>query len=168
MIKLNHALLREVKQGFVPQGGQEEPVAGAGPMTAGLAGGGMGGDPNAGGGAPPMDPSMGGGGAGGMPPMDPGMQGMPPPVPAGAPAGDPNAQASQAGSPPITLSIDDFIRILESVAKISGGGKGGKSSTPAAAAAPAAGGTAPDPRIDHIIGLLHGAMGGSAGGPPMQ
>ena len=157
MIKLNQALLKEVKQGFVPQGGEQEPVAGAGPMTAGLAGGGMGGDPNAGGGAPP-------GAGGGMPPMDPSMQGMPPPPPPGA---DPNAgaQPSQAGSPPITLSIDDFIRILESVAKISGGGKGSKAP---AAGAPAAGAAPGDPRIDHIIGLLHGAMGGGAGAPPMQ
>jgi hypothetical protein len=150
MIKLNRALLQEVKQGFVPQGGQQEPVAGAGPMTAGLSAGGMGADPNAGGGAPPMDPNA----AGGMPPMDPSMQGMPPP--SAAPVEDPNASA-QAGSPPITLSIDDFIRILESVAKISGGSKGTKSSP----ATPAAG-NAPDPRIDHIIGLLHSAMGGQA------
>ena len=68
---LDYSLLQKVKQQFVKKqafvpmpGGQQEPVAGASPMTAALAAGGMGGQP-------PMNPSM----MGGQPPMDPSMMG---------------------------------------------------------------------------------------------
>ncbi len=74
MTTLDNAMLAEVLKGFdklafVPMpGGQAEPVAGASPMTAGMADPMM--DPSGGGGMP-MDPA-----AGGMP-MDPAAGGMP-------------------------------------------------------------------------------------------
>lgn len=87
----NHVddLKRLLKVAFVPMpGGQGEPVAGAGMMTAGVASGGMGGDPAA---MPPGDPGM-------MPPGDPGM--MPPGDPAAMPpGGDPMAMPPPGGDP---------------------------------------------------------------------
>jgi len=129
MEQLNFELLRQVKQAFVPRGGQAEPVAGASQMTAGM-GAPVGGDPNA---QPaPMAPSD----------VDPAMAGM---IGGGAPA-DPNAPKPQST---MTLTIDDLIKLLKVLGKQEGA---------PAAAAPAAQPSG-DPRIDHIIQLLHAQMG---------
>lgn len=146
MQKLNRELLAQVKRAFVAQpGGQGEPVAGASQMTAGMTNP-MGGDPSqgGGGGAPAgMDPSMMGGGAPAG--MDPAMAGM---------LGGGAAPQAPQGSSTITLTIDDLIKLFKVFQKNSPGG-----AAPAAApAAPAAPGS--DPKIDHIIELLHGALGG--------
>lgn len=167
MKKLDRNLLQEVKLAFVPRGGMSEPVAGASPMTAGLAA--PVGDPNAGGGAPqdpnaggaPQDPNAGGGMPPEMPPpgLDPAMAGMAggmPPDPsaggdpsAGQPAPAPASSDAQAGtSTQITITVDDLLKIMEAAAK--GGGKK-SDKAPAAGAAPAGAG---DSRLDEALQLL--------------
>ena len=139
METLNYDLLKDVKDGFskksfVPMpGGQTEPVAGASAMTAGMTAP-MGGDPMAAGGAP-MDP-MAAGGA----PMDPMAAGGAPMDPMAA-GGAPMDAAGGAGLPPelagllggagapgaeqgtITLSGDQFIELIKSLAAAISGGK---------------------------------------------
>lgn len=146
MEKLDRKLLMQVKRAFVPQGGGAEPVAGASQMTAAMGapvgsppGGG---DPNAMGGDPNAQPAP-------MPPsgMDPAMAGM---VGGGAP-GDPNAPKPQST---MTLTIDDLIKLLKVLGK-QPGAEGGAPAPAAAAPAQQSG----DPRIDHIIELLHAQMG---------
>jgi len=111
--------LLEQKKAFVPMpGGQGEPVAGAGPMTAAVASGGMGGDPMepaTAGGMPPMDPTMMGGAGGMPPPMDPAAMGgatvdpaaMPPP-----PAEDP-AMAGMSPDGNITMPVSQLLSLVQ-------------------------------------------------------
>jgi len=160
MTKLDRELLRQVKLGFVPQpGGQAEPVAGAGPMTAGMVApmGGAPMDPAMAGGAP-MGPAM----MGGMPPMppaglDPAMAGM-----VGGGGGMPPEQGGgMTGSSTLTLTVDDLIKLFKVFQKNSGGAPAAPAA-PAAAAPSAGGGT--DPRLDKIVQLLEAALGQAEGG----
>ena len=91
---LNLDLLEEVKQAFVPMpGGQAEPVAGAGMMTAAQVAP-MGPPPGA-----PMDPAMGGA------PMDPAAMGMDPAAMGGAPM-DPAAMGGMPPMDPAAMGMD--------------------------------------------------------------
>ena len=195
--RLDLNLLQEVKRAFVPMpGGQPPPMdpaqmQGAGGMPPqgppqgpmGGAPGGMppgpaGGMPPGGapGGMPPMDPSMmGGGQPGGMPPGgDPSMgAGAPPPDPNAA-GGQPPPDASMVPPPvgQISLSPDEFIRILGAMQGGSAG-KLSKNKPPTAgggdASAPAqGGGDQSSQKLDQILQLLQGAMGGGQpqGGQP--
>ena len=149
MKKLDFALLRQVKLGFVPQGGGAEPVQGAGPMTAAMGspvggppGGAPGGDPSQG---APVDPSQGGDPsqqAAPMPPsgLDPAMAGMLGGQPA-AP-GDPAAGGMSGNS---MMSVDDFIKLLKAVK----GTISGQAGQPAPAATPQQ-----DPKTDEILRIL--------------
>ena len=136
MSKLNMSLLQEVKQAFVPQpGGQTEPVAGAGPMTAAE------GSPV--GGAPAGDPNAAPGGApGAMPPapppgVDPAMAGM---LGGGAaPAPGPQMQ----GTSMINISINDLIKLFKVFQQGSA-----PAAAPAAAPAPA---SSSDQKLDRFM-----------------
>ena len=153
--RLNYELLQEVEDGFrkkafVPMpGGQAEPVAGAGMMTAAQAAP-MGMDPAMAGGAPPMDPSMGG-----APPMDPmAMLG-----------GDP--MAALGGAMPegnITMSISEFIALIGAIKGDGGGGEAKIEGAPGAEGEkkPKATGTAA--KLDQILAAVSG--GGAAGAMP--
>ena len=198
---LDHVKLQTVMDGFtkaafVPMpGGQAEPVAGAGPMTAGMTAP-MGGDPAAMGGMPPVDPATGmpidpntgmpidpntgmpmdPAAMGGMPPMDPAaMGGMPPMDPAAMGGMPPMDPAMMGGMPPpagnITMSVPELLQLIE---VIKGGGGG------AAPADPLSGEGAPeDPSakpkktsgtaaINEKLDALLGALGMAGGGamPP--
>jgi hypothetical protein len=160
--KLNKELLAEVKKAFVPMpGGQAEPVAGAGQMTAGLAGP-MGGDPAAAGGAMPPggDPAT----MGGMPPMDPSMLGMDPSMMGGMPP---------AGS--ISMSVPEFIELIYAIRGEGGASTAqvGEEGKPAESEKkPAPGGKADiSVKLDQILQAVQGGggvmsmdpMGGGAG-----
>lgn len=154
MTTLDTKLLQQVKQAlakqaFVPMpGGQAEPVAGAGPMTAGMVA--PMGDPGMEG--MPMDPGMGG------MPMDPGM--MPPPgldpamtgMMGGMPPGGemtPPEGGAEGGTPngTITLTINDLIKLI----KVFNAGGAQEAAQPQQAAS--------DPKLDEIIALLKGSLG---------
>ena len=150
MSKLDTKLLKLVKQGFVPQpGGQAEPVAGAGPMTAGMVApmsdpsmGGMPMDPSMGG--MPMDPSM-------MPPagLDPAMAGllggaMPPPEGGAGGAGRPGTM--------INMTSEEFLKFLKQIMAIMSNGP--------AQAQPQAPDNTINAKLDELIGLMKGALGG--------
>lgn len=155
MRKLDHKLLQLVKQSFVPSGqSQAEPVAGAGPMTAGLANP-VGGDPAAMG----MDPAMAGmdPAAMGMDPammgMDPAAMGMDPAMMGAAGAMPPPAPA--AGT--ITLSVPELIQLVQAF----NGAGGSKKPKMKEEQAPVEGaGNSSDAKLDRVIQLLEGALGG--------
>ena len=120
-VVLDNESLMEVKRGFVPMpGGQTEPVAGAGMMTAAQAApmGGMpaGGDPAMGG--MPMDPAA----MGGMPPGgDPAMGGMPmDPAAMGGMPMDPAAMGGEMAPADGQVSMP-FSQLLELIAVLTGG-----------------------------------------------
>ena len=179
MEKLDHAMLSQVKKGFVAMPGGADPSMGAGPVAGGgmmtqaqaspmggtpqmdpSMGGGMppGGDPSMGGGQPPMDPSMMGaapGGdpnAGGMPPGGDPNAGMPP-----APPADAGAGAAPSGQ--IVLTPDEFIAIIQ---VLQGGGGGGAGKAPGAKGGGKAG---TDAKLDQILQALGG---GQPQQPPQQ
>lgn len=140
---LDTKLLKLVKQGFVPQpGGQAEPVAGASQMTAGMAA--PMGDPSMGG--MPMDPSM-------MPPagLDPAMAGllggaMPPPGGGTGGSGGPGTM--------INMTSEEFLKFLKQIMAI-------MSNSPAQAPAqPQAPDNTTNAKLDELIGLMKGAIGG--------
>ena len=141
MEKLNHSHLNQIKQAFIP----------GDPSQGGAPGGAPGGDPNAQGAAPGGDPNAQGAAPAPMAPsgMDPAMAGM---VGGGMPT-DPNAP-KQSGM--MTISIDDLIKLVKVFNK-TGTGEGGAAPAAAPAQPQAPSG---DPRIDHIIELLHAQMGG--------
>ena len=174
MEKLDHALLSQVKKGFVAMPGGADPsmgagpVAGGGPLTQGQA------SPM--GGTPQMDPAMM---QGGMPQGDPSMMGgmpqggdpnaMPPPPPGGDPNAMPAPAPAGGGSPvdvggQILLSPSEFIAILQAVQ--GGGGvkpktpkaAGATGEQPAAGGAPAANGGGTEAKLDRIIKLLSGGQ----------
>ena len=141
MSKLNMALLREVKQAFVPQpGGQGEPAAGASPMTAAM-GAPMGGDPNAAaaaGGMPPMPPAG----------LDPAMAGM-----MGGGAAPAGGGSQMSGTSMINITINDLIKLFK-VFQQSSQPQAGAAPAPAPAPAPQT-----DQKMDQILTLLKGALG---------
>jgi len=149
MSKLDTKLLKLVKQGFVPQpGGQAEPVAGAGPMTAGMVA--PMGDPSMGG--MPMDPSMGG------MPVDPSM--MPPtgldPAMAGMLGGMPPADAAPGGSGTmINMTSEEFLKFLKQIMSIMSNNQ-----APAQPQAQAPVDNTTNAKLDELIGLMKGAIGG--------
>jgi hypothetical protein len=139
MEKLDHKLLDEVKQAFVPMSGEGGgPVAGSGMMTAAQAapmappgmdpmmgGGGMPMDPMMGGGTPPMDPMAGGGMppggdpmAGGAPPMDPMAAGGDPMAGGGLPPELGALLGGEGGAPAegqITMSATEFKDLITTI-----------------------------------------------------
>jgi hypothetical protein len=131
MEKLDNQLLSFVKRGFIAGDPSQQPAPGGDPAAMGGAPA-PGGDPAAQG-DPNAQPAP-------MPPsgMDPAMAGM---MGGGMPAGG----AAPSGSS--TITIDEMIKLFKLFKGNEGGG----------AAAPAPQG---DPRLDHIITLLHGARGG--------
>jgi hypothetical protein len=177
MQRLNHVALQAVldgfsKRAFVPMpGGQAEPVAGASMMTAGQVAP-MGGDPAAGG--MPMDPAAMGGmpmdpaAMGGMP-MDPAaMGGMPmDPAAMGGMPTDPSAMG--IGGSSITMTIPEFIQLIEVIRGGSPGAQdGAKPKKPKSdAAAPAAEDpmTALNAKLDQVLSAVGG---GAMPAPPMD
>ena len=163
MEKLDHAMLSQVKKGFVAMPGGADQSMGAGPVAGGgmltqaqaspMGGTPQGGapmDPSMAGGQPPMDPSMMGGDPsmqGGQPPMDPAMMGGAPMDPSmmggAAPAPAPDPAAAGGGAPSvdaggqITLSPSEFIAIIQAIGP---GSAGAKPKTPKAGGGDAAGG----------------------------
>ena len=171
---LDHVKLQAVmdgftKKAFVPMpGGAQQPVAGAGPMTEGMAAP-M--DPAMAGGAPPMDPAMMGGdpAMGGMPPegmpMDPAMGGMPP---EGMPMDPAMMGAPPAGS--VTMSVPELLQLIEVIK-----GGGGSAAPAAPGEDPASMGEEVKPKktsgtaaINEKLDALLGVLGMGGGAPPMD
>jgi len=177
MEKLNHDLLKQVKNAFVPMpGGAAEPVAGAGDMTAGLASGGIGaapgGDPNAGAVDPntgmPMDPAMQG-----AAPVDPNAGGAIPPellaALSGTMPGGTGGGAAPGGPGTITLTVEQLIQLVQAF------GNGGKKKPAGDTGAGGAsvGGAAPDmsgitDKLDKILQAINPPSAGApmSGVPP--
>lgn len=159
MIKLDHSLLKLVKQGFDKSAFLPMPGGAQAPDPA-MAGG----DPMAGGGAPPMDPAM----AGGMPPADPSM--------GGGMLSDPAALSGLGGAPTgmITITVDQLIQLIQA---FGGGGKkikndGGAGTSSPSGAAPTQSSAGDDRsdlsgKIDQLTQMLQQVMGGQAGMPQM-
>ena len=108
MEKLDLKLYELVKSAFMPMPGQP-PVAGAGPMTDGMASP-MGGDPGM---APPMDPAMAGGDPG---MMDPAMAGGDPGMMDPAMLGQMLEQGGGAVGVQITMGVDDLVKLVQGIA----------------------------------------------------
>ena len=182
MQKLNQDLLNLVKRSFVPMpGGQAEPVAGAGQMTAGLASGGIGAPPGAAADPNAVDPNtgmpaggdpaaMGGDPAATGAPADPNAGGQMPPEMLAAlsgtmPGGTGGGVAP--GSPgTITLTVEQLIQLVQAF----GGGAKKKPAGDAGAgagSAPAAGGAAPDmsgisDKLDKILQAINPPSAGAS------
>ena len=174
---LNLDLLEEVKKAFVPMpGGQAEPVAGAGMMTAAQAAP-MGPPPGA-----PMDPAMGGapmdpaamGGApmdpaamGGMPPMDPAAMGGMPPMDPAAMGMDPamlaQAVGGEAGPSDGTITMP-VSQLLELIAVLTGG-QVAKANSEGSGEGGEMGAKPKKPSSNQMLQEIHGML---TGGAPQQ